>query len=103
MPFDRDHVCRHNGEDLEIIDRRLPSDGIDEPEWPEGAELRRACIRMLSVLEAISDHMRRGNRPLPLPWLQVELALGLRASRAENGAARPQNPAPLAAASVRGN
>jgi hypothetical protein len=51
------------------------------PQWPEGSEFRQACVQLLALLEGCSDHLRRGHRPPPLEFVEIEIALGMRADR----------------------
>jgi hypothetical protein len=51
------------------------------PEWPEGSEFRMACVKLLALLEGCSDHLRRCHRPPPLEFVEIEIALGMRAVR----------------------
>lgn len=51
------------------------------PEWPEGTEFRHACIQLLALLEGCSDHLRRGRNLPPLAFVEIEIALGMRAVR----------------------
>jgi hypothetical protein len=48
---------------------------------PESSEFRQACVQLLALLEGCSDHLRRGHRPPPLEFVEIEIALGMRAVR----------------------
>ena len=63
--FDLASYEHHPVEDLEPL-----------PEWPSGTELRRACIKLMCVLESIDTFMNSGHA-VPTRWIQVSIALGL--------------------------
>ncbi len=53
-----------------------------EPEWPEGSDsdFRRACVQLLAVLQCADSFMATGQAGMPLRWIQISIALGLRST-----------------------
>ena len=50
------------------------------PEWPEGSEFRHACIQLLALLQGVDTFMSSTHSGVPLRWIQVSVALGLRST-----------------------
>jgi hypothetical protein len=52
-----------------------------EPIDATTSDYRKCALRLLCVLEGCSDHLRRSHRPPPLEFVEIEIALGMRAVR----------------------